>query len=70
MHDTERCKATEQYLKAAAVLPTVDIATRQLRTGRGWGGGEGAVGGVLPKRLKSGSLAIIILPCAPPYGRT
>ena len=52
MHHAESCKVAERYSKAAAVLPTVDTTTRPLGMG---GGEEGAVGGVLRKRLKYGS---------------
>ena len=50
-HGAESCKAAERYSKAAAVLPPLT----PMRGGCERGGeGEGAVGGVLPKRLKHG----------------
>ena len=51
-HETEIRKAAERCAKAAAAPSTVGISRRPGKGGREGGGGRG---GVLPKRLKSGS---------------
>ena len=54
-HETQRRKAAERRVKAAAAPSTVGISKRPGGRGR-MGGGTGGTGGgrVLPKRLKSG----------------
>ena len=64
LHETERRKAAERRAKAAAAPSTVGISKRP---GGGLGGGER--GGVLPKRLQSGSGHHRLEICGPSNGR-
>ena len=59
-HETERRKAAERRAKAAAAPSTVGISK--------WPGGGGR-GGVMPKRLKSGSGHHYLEICGPSNGR-
>ena len=74
-HDTERCRAAERHAKAAAAPSTVGISKRpggEKRGGRGEGGrgkGEGGRGGVMPKKLRSGSGHHRLEDCGPSNGR-
>ena len=71
-HDAERCKAAERHAKAAAAPSTVGISKRLTGGGNGAreeGGGQGGKGGVLPKRLKSGSGHHRLEVCGPSNGR-
>ena len=69
-HKTERRKAAERRAKAAEAPSTVGISKRLGKGGRG-GRGEGGMGGggVLPKRLKSGSGHHRLKICGPSNGR-
>ena len=62
LHDAEICRAAERHPKAAAAPSTVGIFERP------GGGGEGGRGGVLLKRLKSGSGHHRLDVCGPSNG--
>ena len=62
-HETERRKAAERRAKTAAAPSTVGISKRP------GGGGKGGRGGVMPKRLKSGSGHYRLEVCGPSNGR-
>ena len=61
-HETERRKAAERRAKAAAAPSTVGISKRPE-------GGRRGRGGVMPKRLKSGSGHHRLEICGPSNGR-
>ena len=69
-HETERRRAAERHAKAAAALSTVGISKRPGGgEGKEGGGGGGGRGGILPKRLKSGSGHHRLEICGPSNGR-
>ena len=68
-HETERRKAAKRRAKDAAAPFTVCIYKRPGGAGEGGWGGGGGRGGVLPKRLKSGSGHHRLEICGPSHGR-
>ena len=76
LHDTERCRAAERHAKAAAAPSTDGISKRPgvgeaagVREAGGGMEGSGGKGGVMPKRLTSGSGHHRLEACGPSNGR-